>query len=113
MDSEAAQYFVKLHIIAGQMTTEHMNNTDTFYTLTGRSGTIVSGDKVRVSLMLALGASAHRGRSLWVCRLGKVTKNFSDSLSVKAPPYTGRSRKQYQKGSGRRRGCTVTERGVL
>ncbi|XP_026355575.2 stabilin-2 isoform X2 [Ursus arctos] len=45
MDKEAAQYFVKLHIIAGQMNTERMNNTDTFYTLTGKSGEIFNGDK--------------------------------------------------------------------
>lgn len=51
MDSEAARYFVKLHIIAGQMDTEHMNNTDTFYTLTGKSGEIFSGDKVRLPLI--------------------------------------------------------------
>ncbi|KAF3814517.1 hypothetical protein GH733_017675 [Mirounga leonina] len=45
MDKEAAQYFVKLHIIAGQMNTERMNNTDTFYTLTGKSGEIFNSDK--------------------------------------------------------------------
>ncbi|XP_035113318.3 stabilin-2 [Callithrix jacchus] len=45
VDNKAAQYFVKLHIIAGQMSTEYMNNTDTFYTLTGRSGEIFNGDK--------------------------------------------------------------------
>uniref|UniRef100_A0A673TU02 Stabilin-2 n=1 Tax=Suricata suricatta TaxID=37032 RepID=A0A673TU02_SURSU len=45
MDKEAAQYFVKLHVIAGQMNTELMNNTDTFYTLTGKSGEIFNGDK--------------------------------------------------------------------
>lgn len=54
MDNQATQYFVKLHIIAGQMNTEHMNNTDTFYTLTGRSGEIFNGNKVRVSLMFTL-----------------------------------------------------------
>lgn len=53
MDKEAAQYFVKLHIIAGQMNTERMNNTDTFYTLTGKSGEIFNGNKVRVSLIFA------------------------------------------------------------
>lgn len=47
-DHKATQYFVKLHIIAGQMSTECMNNTDAFYTLTGRSGEIFSGDKVRL-----------------------------------------------------------------
>lgn len=51
MNNKATQYFVKLHIIAGQMNTERMNNTDTFYTLTGRSGEIFNADKVRVSLM--------------------------------------------------------------
>ncbi|ELW71592.1 Stabilin-2 [Tupaia chinensis] len=45
MDNEAARYFVKLHIIAGQMNTKHMNNTDTFYTLTGQSGEIFNSDK--------------------------------------------------------------------
>lgn len=50
MDNEAARYFVKLHIIAGQMSTGQMNNTDTFYTLTGKSGEIFNRDKVRMSL---------------------------------------------------------------
>ncbi|XP_073940360.1 stabilin-2 [Castor canadensis] len=45
MDAEAAQYFVKLHIIAGQMSTEVMNNTDAFYTLTGKPGEIYNVDK--------------------------------------------------------------------
>ncbi|XP_058597564.1 stabilin-2 isoform X1 [Neofelis nebulosa] len=45
MDKESAQYFVKLHVIAGQMNTESMNNTDTFYTLTGKSGEIFNDDK--------------------------------------------------------------------
>ncbi|KAG8514099.1 Stabilin-2, partial [Galemys pyrenaicus] len=45
MDPKAAQYFVKLHVIAGQMNTEEMNNIDTFYTLTGKSGEIFNGDK--------------------------------------------------------------------
>ncbi|EGW09706.1 Stabilin-2 [Cricetulus griseus] len=45
MDNEAARYFVKLHIIGGQMSTEQMNDTDTFYTLTGKSGEIFNRDK--------------------------------------------------------------------
>ncbi|XP_040137746.2 stabilin-2 [Ictidomys tridecemlineatus] len=45
MDIKAARYFVKLHVIAGQMSTEHLNNTDTFYTLTGASGEIFNRDK--------------------------------------------------------------------
>ena len=49
MDKEAARYFVKLHIIAGQMSTEQMYNLDTFYTLPGKSGEIINKDKVRMS----------------------------------------------------------------
>ncbi|KAF4022591.1 hypothetical protein G4228_014958, partial [Cervus hanglu yarkandensis] len=45
LDNKAAQYFVKLHIIAGQMSTEQMNSTNTFYTLTGKPGEIFSEDK--------------------------------------------------------------------
>ncbi|XP_040843938.1 stabilin-2 [Ochotona curzoniae] len=44
LDKEAAEYFVKLHIIAGQMSTTRMNATDTFYTLTGKSGEIFIDD---------------------------------------------------------------------
>uniref|UniRef100_A0A8C9QRV1 Stabilin-2 n=1 Tax=Spermophilus dauricus TaxID=99837 RepID=A0A8C9QRV1_SPEDA len=44
-DIKSARYFVKLHVIAGQMSTEHLNNTDTFYTLTGASGEIFNRDK--------------------------------------------------------------------
>ncbi|KAH0516419.1 Stabilin-2 [Microtus ochrogaster] len=45
MDNEAARYFVKLHIIAGQMSTRQMNDTDAFYTLTGKPGEIFNRDK--------------------------------------------------------------------
>ncbi|GAB1295460.1 Stabilin-2 [Apodemus speciosus] len=45
MDKEAARYFVKLHIIAGQMSTEQMYNLDTFYTLTGKAREIFNKDK--------------------------------------------------------------------
>ncbi|KAM6153254.1 stabilin-2 [Erethizon dorsatum] len=44
LDPQAARYFAKLHIIAGQMSTERMNSTDTFYTLTGASGRIFNRD---------------------------------------------------------------------
>uniref|UniRef100_A0A8D2C6E8 Stabilin-2 n=1 Tax=Sus scrofa TaxID=9823 RepID=A0A8D2C6E8_PIG len=46
-DNEAARYFVKLHIIAGQMNTEQMTTLQmkTFYTLTGKPGEIFNGDK--------------------------------------------------------------------
>lgn len=49
MDKEAARYFAKLHIIAGQMSMEQMYHLDTFYTLTGKSGEIFNKDKVRIS----------------------------------------------------------------
>lgn len=42
MDKEAAEYFVKLHVIAGQLSTERLTTMDTFYTLTGKSGEIFS-----------------------------------------------------------------------
>ncbi|XP_023572700.1 stabilin-2 isoform X1 [Octodon degus] len=45
LDPTAARQFVKLHIIAGQMSMEQMNNTDTFYTLTGAPGRIFNRDK--------------------------------------------------------------------
>uniref|UniRef100_A0A8B9C547 Stabilin 2 n=1 Tax=Anser brachyrhynchus TaxID=132585 RepID=A0A8B9C547_9AVES len=40
-----AQYFVKLHIIAGQLDTSSLNNTNVIYTLTGKSGEISRGEK--------------------------------------------------------------------
>lgn len=107
MDKEAAQYFVKLHIIAGQMNTERMNNTDTFYTLTGKSGEIFNGDKVRVSLILLPEQKSLLSQcpqpTLSVVGLLKFMKNFFPySLFAKALPYEGRSRAQHQEGSGRR-----------
>ncbi|KAK7813715.1 hypothetical protein U0070_001421, partial [Myodes glareolus] len=53
MDNEAARYFVKLHIIAGQMSTRQMNDTDTFYTLTGKSGEIFNRDKLEVATLIS------------------------------------------------------------
>ncbi|XP_019370885.1 PREDICTED: stabilin-2 isoform X2 [Gavialis gangeticus] len=44
-NKEKAQYFAKLHIIAGQLGTNDLNNTNTIYTLTGKSGEILKGDK--------------------------------------------------------------------
>ncbi|XP_042746083.1 stabilin-2 [Lagopus leucura] len=40
-----AQYFVKLHVIAGQLNTTSLNNTDVIYTLTGKTGEISRGEK--------------------------------------------------------------------
>uniref|UniRef100_A0A663ECU0 Stabilin 2 n=1 Tax=Aquila chrysaetos chrysaetos TaxID=223781 RepID=A0A663ECU0_AQUCH len=42
---QKAQYFVKLHVIAGQLNTSSLNNTDVIYTLTGKSGEISKGEK--------------------------------------------------------------------
>ncbi|XP_073179767.1 stabilin-2 [Lepidochelys kempii] len=44
-NKENAQYFVKLHIIAGQLNTNSLNKTDTIYTLTGKPGEILKSDK--------------------------------------------------------------------
>lgn len=46
-NKERAQYFVKLHIIAGQLDLNGLNNTSIVYTLTGKPGEILSGEKVR------------------------------------------------------------------
>ncbi|GAB0176919.1 stabilin-2 [Grus japonensis] len=40
-----AQYFVKLHVIAGQLNTSTLNNTNIIYTLTGKSGEVSKGEK--------------------------------------------------------------------
>ncbi|XP_036616197.1 stabilin-2 isoform X1 [Trichosurus vulpecula] len=61
MDKENAQYFVKLHIIAGQVDTEGLNSTDTFYTLTGKSGEIFNGDKDN-QLRLKLSGGKKKGK---------------------------------------------------
>uniref|UniRef100_A0A672UR09 Stabilin 2 n=1 Tax=Strigops habroptila TaxID=2489341 RepID=A0A672UR09_STRHB len=44
-NKQKAQYFVKLHIIAGQLNTSSLNNTNVIYTLTGKSGEISKGEK--------------------------------------------------------------------
>lgn len=105
MDKEAAQYFVKLHVIAGQMNTECMNNTDTFYTLTGKSGEIFSGDKVRDSLIFTPRTKASAEPLPTAC-LSVVSlwfmKNFPYPLFVKALSCEVISREQHQEGSSRR-----------
>lgn len=92
MDNKATQYFVKLHIIAGQMNTERMNNTDTFYTLTGRSGEIFNGDKVRAFPMFT------PRRKLSAESVPTADPPF---VFVKKLSYIKRSGEQHQKGSGR------------
>uniref|UniRef100_H0ZLX1 Stabilin 2 n=1 Tax=Taeniopygia guttata TaxID=59729 RepID=H0ZLX1_TAEGU len=44
-NKQKAQYFVKLHIIAGQLNTSSLNNANVIYTLTGKSGEISKGEK--------------------------------------------------------------------
>ncbi|RLW00187.1 hypothetical protein DV515_00009195 [Chloebia gouldiae] len=44
-NKQKAQYFVKLHIIAGQLNTSSFNNANVIYTLTGKSGEISKGEK--------------------------------------------------------------------
>ncbi|XP_030070273.1 stabilin-2 [Microcaecilia unicolor] len=40
-----ASYFAKLHIIAGLLNTDSFNNTNTIYTLTGKSGEVTNEEK--------------------------------------------------------------------
>uniref|UniRef100_A0A8C3TSH7 Stabilin 2 n=1 Tax=Catharus ustulatus TaxID=91951 RepID=A0A8C3TSH7_CATUS len=44
-NKQKAQYFVKLHIIAGQLNTSSLNNANAIYTLTGKAGEISKGEK--------------------------------------------------------------------
>uniref|UniRef100_A0A8B9FR14 Stabilin 2 n=1 Tax=Amazona collaria TaxID=241587 RepID=A0A8B9FR14_9PSIT len=44
-NKQKAQYFVKLHVIAGQLNTSSLNNTNVIYTLTGKPGEISKGEK--------------------------------------------------------------------
>uniref|UniRef100_A0A8D0G926 Stabilin 2 n=1 Tax=Sphenodon punctatus TaxID=8508 RepID=A0A8D0G926_SPHPU len=50
-NKENAQYFVKLHIIAGQLDINSLNNTDTVYTLTGKPAERLRGDKKKGKLL--------------------------------------------------------------
>ncbi|XP_033017703.1 stabilin-2 [Lacerta agilis] len=44
-NKESAQYFVKLHILAGQLDLNGLNSTSTVYTLTGKPGVILNDEK--------------------------------------------------------------------
>ncbi|RMC03028.1 hypothetical protein DUI87_20221 [Hirundo rustica rustica] len=44
-NKQKAQYFVKLHIIAGQLNTSSLKNANVIYTLTGKSGEMSKGEK--------------------------------------------------------------------
>ncbi|XP_069486024.1 stabilin-2 [Ambystoma mexicanum] len=45
LDNEKAKYMAKLHIIAGQLPMSFFNSTPVIYTLTGKSGEVIPGDK--------------------------------------------------------------------
>ncbi|XP_007893639.2 stabilin-2 [Callorhinchus milii] len=62
-DKERTQYLAKLHIIAGQMSLEDLNATDVFYTLTGRSGEMISKDRDK-QLSLRIYGSRKKGTIL-------------------------------------------------
>uniref|UniRef100_A0A8C3XJ35 Stabilin 2 n=1 Tax=Chelydra serpentina TaxID=8475 RepID=A0A8C3XJ35_CHESE len=62
-NKENAQYFVKLHIITGQLNTNSLNNTDTIYTLTGKPGEILKGDKDN-QLKIRIQGSKKKGKIL-------------------------------------------------
>ncbi|XP_063783853.1 stabilin-2 isoform X1 [Pseudophryne corroboree] len=50
-NKENALYFIKLHMIAGQLNAEDFNSTDLIYTLTGKSGEVTDVDnelKIRI-----------------------------------------------------------------
>uniref|UniRef100_A0A8D2NCU3 Stabilin 2 n=1 Tax=Zonotrichia albicollis TaxID=44394 RepID=A0A8D2NCU3_ZONAL len=44
-NKQKAQYFIKLHIIAGQVSTSSLNNANVIYTLTGKPGEMSKGEK--------------------------------------------------------------------
>ncbi|XP_072341068.1 stabilin-2-like [Scyliorhinus torazame] len=53
-DKDRTQYLAKLHIIAGQLSIADLNTTDSFYTLTGRSGaTILRGKNNQLKLRIS------------------------------------------------------------
>lgn len=96
---------MKLHIIAGQMNTEQMTTLQmkTFYTLTGKSGEIFNGDKVRVSPISKLSTEQWPQLALGVWGSWKIMRTFSPgSLFVRALPYVGKEREPHRTWSGGR-----------
>ncbi|XP_060232837.1 stabilin-2-like [Meriones unguiculatus] len=69
-EKEAAWCLVKLHIIAGQMRTEQINNPDTFYTLMGKSGKNFNRDKVR-----QLKFNLYEGKTVKIIQRNRVALN--------------------------------------
>ncbi|CAJ0963796.1 unnamed protein product [Ranitomeya imitator] len=62
-NKENALYFIKLHMIAGQLNAEDFNSTDLIYTLTGKSGEITADDTDN-EMKIRIRGSKKRGRFL-------------------------------------------------
>ncbi|KAM3927008.1 stabilin-2 [Leptodactylus fuscus] len=62
-NKESALYFIKLHMIAGQLNAEDFNSTDLIYTLTGKSGEVTTGDTDN-ELKIRIRGSKKRGKIL-------------------------------------------------
>lgn len=94
-DTQAVQYFVKLHIIAGQMSSKQLNNTSIFYTLTGKAGEIFNGAEVGTSQMftfkIKLFVNAHSLAAL--CFTASIA--FLILVSQRPSPYRRKQRSSY------------------
>lgn len=105
LDKEAAEYFVKLHIIAGQMSTTRMNATDTFYTLTGKSGEIFIDDTVRGWIFHSQNCTIPKPSCslLFLCIWGfwKAPKNLFFTLCLPKLSNIGRSKWNMRQGIAR------------
>ncbi|XP_048463436.1 stabilin-2-like isoform X1 [Rhincodon typus] len=62
-DKDRTQYLAKLHIIAGQLSIADLNVTDSFYTLTGRSGVTILREKTN-QLKLRIYGNSKKARIL-------------------------------------------------
>ncbi|KAG9490521.1 hypothetical protein GDO78_006061 [Eleutherodactylus coqui] len=62
-NKESILYFIKLHMIAGQLYAEDFNSTDLVYTLTGKSGEITT-DEPDNEMKIRIRGSKKRGRFL-------------------------------------------------
>ncbi|XP_068133029.1 stabilin-2 isoform X2 [Hyperolius riggenbachi] len=62
-NKENTLYFIKLHMIAGQLNAEDFNSTDLIYTLTGKSGEVISGEADN-ELKIRIRGSKKRGKFL-------------------------------------------------
>ncbi|KAM4748832.1 stabilin-2 [Rhinophrynus dorsalis] len=62
-NKENTLYFIKLHMIAGQLNSDFFNSTDLIYTLTGKAGEIIAGDMDN-QLKIRIHGSKKRGKIL-------------------------------------------------